>query len=83
MDFSNAARFLSFDKERIYYAVHDNGVIYVAYITNPDVPSYHGMPWRKRGNQGLPRSILKSLREKARKKGALTGFEDWLKEHGR
>lgn len=70
------------DGEKIYFAVDHNGVIYVGYLTNPETPSYHGMPWRKHGNTRIPRTLYDELRKLAERKNAVDGFTRWWKHYG-
>ena len=68
------------DNEKIYYNIDDNGVVYVAYITNKENNSYHGMPWRKHGRRSLPSSVKKALTKKANEKNILDKFNDWIQD---
>lgn len=64
------------------YAVYQ-GAIYEAVPTRPGV-SYHAYPWRGDlpGRPGLPRRILRRLRDQADQNDEHKAFEQWLKKYG-
>ncbi|TVS00508.1 MAG: hypothetical protein EA406_00450 [Rhodospirillales bacterium] len=64
-----------------FYAVYQ-GVIYEAVPTQPGV-SYHAYPWRGDlpGRPGLPRRMLRKLRDRADQTGERKAFEQWLKKY--
>lgn len=65
-----------------FYAVY-RGVIYEAVPTQPGV-SYHAYPWRGDlpGRPGLPRRILRRLRDQADQNDERKALEQWLKKYG-
>lgn len=65
-----------------FYAVY-KGVVYEAVPTRPGV-SYHAYPWRGDlpGRKGLPRRVLRKLRQEAERKGEKKELEKWLKKYG-
>lgn len=63
------------DYPKFLYVVHD-GAIYEGRTSDAGV-SYHGFPYRGK----LSKKILESLRLKAKEKGCVEAFEDWVKRH--
>lgn len=65
-----------------FYAVY-KGVVYEAVPTRPGI-SYHAYPWRGDlpGRKGLPRWLLRKLRQEAERKGESKELEKWLKKYG-
>lgn len=65
-----------------FYAVY-KGVVYEAVPTRPGI-SYHAYPWRGDlpGRKGLPRCLLRKLRQEAERKGEIKELEKWLKKYG-
>lgn len=65
--------------ERIYN-VHD-GVVYEAVNSGG---TWHGYPWRYRpGRRALPSPILRELQRRAEQQNCLSGYKQWMKDHGR
>jgi hypothetical protein len=64
------------------YAVY-RGVVYELVPTRPGV-FYHGYPWRGDlpGRPGLPRWVLRALRECADRRAERRELEKWLKKYG-
>lgn len=65
-----------------FYAVY-KGVVYEAVPTRPGI-SYHAYSWRGDlpGRKGLPRWLLRKLRQRAERKGEVKELEKWLKKYG-
>ncbi len=62
------------------FTVHD-GVVYIARQTVPGV-SYHGYPWSSSNGQRLDPDVRQALEEKAKEKGCLESYQEWMKSYG-
>ncbi|SDG66503.1 hypothetical protein [Roseospirillum parvum] len=67
---------------RRVFNVHE-GAIYVAHPTRAEAGTFHGYPFDQQGDpkRGIPRAILRQLRERAEAQGHLRAFQEWVDQH--